>query len=271
MNNNLTNSSLGQTTQYSSHYDPQLLYPIGRKKSWQEYFDQQPFYGFDVWNAFELSWLTPRGLPQTAVAEFYIPCNSDYIVESKSLKLYLNSFNNTRFNSQHEVHQTIAEDLSKALKTDVEVKIIDPNQACHQLARLTGQCIDHQDISIDHYTPYPDYLQINPAKKVTEQLFSHLLRTNCPVTSQPDWASIMIEYSGNKINHASLLKYLVSFRDHNDFHEQCIENIFIDIMHRCQPQELTIFGRYLRRGGIDINPYRSSNEINRENLRLVRQ
>lgn len=267
----LEHSHLGKQSVQVNQYTPDLLFPIPRQTKRDEIGisnNQLPFYGYDFWNAFEISWLNSSGKPMVATAGFVVPVNSKYIVESKSLKLYLNSFNQTHFDKTETVEKLITEDLSSALQCEVGVhfELLNEN-------KLSGQCIDDQDVQIDTYHPNCNFLTTDhDAQTVTESLHSHLLRSNCPVTGQPDFGSIQIEYTGPQINHAGLLKYIVSYRNHDEFHEQCVERIFIDILSRCKPSELTVCARYTRRGGIDINPYRSTNpDIKIQNLRLTRQ
>jgi 7-cyano-7-deazaguanine reductase len=230
------------------------------------------FFGQDIWNAFELSWLNLKGKPQAAVAVFRIPANSPNIIESKSFKLYLNSFNQTRLESVSQLQQRLEQDLSNAAGDTVLVELysLDEAQAL-QVEQLQGRCIDDLDIEVEHYHPEPELLKTQGDMVVEEQLFSHLLRSNCPVTGQPDWATVQVSYKGKKIDKAGLLAYIISFRLHNDFHEQCVERMFVDITQRCQPEELTVVARYTRRGGLDINPWRSSNRPDMENQRLIRQ
>ena len=270
-------SELGQVSNYSPHYNPERLFAIPRAAQRSEIGidpNKLPFYGFDYWNHYEVSWLNEKGKPMVAVAEIVYDCTTPYLVESKSLKLYVNSFNNTPFKSMDAVRQTIEHDLSTCVKGEVSVRIM-PLRA-HELSHIQsafyGECIDEQDVSCSVYLVEPDYLTVEE-EMVEEQLYSDLLKSNCLVTHQPDWGSVQIVYKGLKINREGLLKYLVSFRDHNEFHEQCIERIFVDIMQHCNPKELSVYGRYTRRGGVDINPYRSTSKTNpqRLNQRLVRQ
>jgi 7-cyano-7-deazaguanine reductase len=268
------NSPLGKTSAYASEYDPSLLFPIPRigKRNEIHVPAVLPFFGNDVWNGFEISWLNQKGKPIVALGEFIFPCISPNIVESKSFKLYLNSFNNSQFASLVVVTEKMINDLSQAVGADVYVKLIPvvdfPKQ---ETAVFTGINLDLQDITCDTYLVKPDYL-VTEASQVNEVVFSDLLRSNCLVTGQPDWGSVCIHYHGAKINHAGLLKYLVSFRNHIEFHEQCVERIFMDIMRQCQPDKLTVEARYTRRGGLDINPYRSTDKtFTASNLRLCRQ
>lgn len=265
-------SPLGKGTVYVNQYDPSLLYPIARDINWQRQGVDRttlPFRGVDIWNAYEVSWLDLKGKPVVALAEFRIPATSVHIIESKSFKLYLNSFNLTRFASATEVVERMRTDLSKAAGAEVEVLLTGPD-APVELGKLEGRCVDGHDVEIEHYEPAPELLSTQ-GEAVSESLVSHLLKSNCPVTGQPDWASIQISYQGPKIDEAGLLAYLISYREHGDFHEQCVETIFMDIWNRCRPQKLSVYARYVRRGGLDINPYRSSLNERPENMRLSRQ
>lgn len=270
-------SELGQKSEYDHSYNPNRLYSIPRAGKRQEigiHPDSLPFSGFDCWNHYEVSWLNDKGKPIVATAEIYYDCHSPKIVESKSLKLYFNSLNNTKFNSISSVEKIIKKDLEKAIDSEVFVIIhqLRHSTAPHVCERFDGECIDDLDIECTTYTVDPGYL-ITHHEPVEETLYSDLLKSNCLVTHQPDWGSVQISYTGNKIDREGLLRYLVSFRNHNEFHEQCIERIFVDIMNHCQPKELTVYGRYTRRGGLDINPYRSTGQAEFKNLnvRLLRQ
>ena len=224
------------------------------------------FFGADLWTAFEVSWLNPKGKPQVAIVHFTIPAESTHIVESKSFKLYLNSFNNTRFESNDEVKARLRTDISAAIwsggpvQASAGVKLLLPEQFdAEPVQELDGLNLDRLDIECSRYQPAPDLLTVNTAEApVTETLVSHLLKSNCLVTGQPDWGSVQITYSGHQIDQAGLLQYIVSFRNHNEFHEQCVERIFMDIWTRCKPTQLTVYARYTRRGGLDINPWRTS-------------
>lgn len=267
-------SSLGKKVQYDNPYDPSLLFPIPRETKRTEIgiTQQLPFIGVDVWNAFELCWLNPKGKPIVALGEFVFSCESPRLVESKSLKLYLNSFNKTKFSSKEEVVNIMTKDLSEAVGSPVTVHVFSVDE-CATLAfeQWQGVCLDDLDVECTVYQVEPNYLITSGTAVVTETIHSHLLKSNCLVTGQPDWASIQIHYRGKQIDHAGLLKYIVSFRDHNGFSEHCVEHIFMDIWQRCQPEELSIEGRYTRRGGLDINPIRSTGSYFSRNLRLDRQ
>ncbi len=259
----LKGTLLGQSTEYKDQYDPSLLFPIARKLNRDELqIDEAhlPFRGEDTWTGYELSWLNAKGKPQVAVAEFVFPCQSSHIIESKSFKLYLNSFNQTRFASRAEVEARLIEDLSRTSNAEVKVKLYGPDQFdCFNATPLPGICIDDQDIFVDTYQLDNSLLRlVEGGGETSETLHSHLLKSNCLITSQPDWASIVIRYRGPQICHESLLRYLISFRTHNEFHEQCVERIFCDIQTQLGIQELDVYARYTRRGGLDINPFRSS-------------
>lgn len=265
-------SPLGKGTVYVNSYDPSLLYPIERDINWKrQNIDRNtlPFRGVDIWNAYEVSWLNPKGKPVVALAEFRIPATSTHIVESKSFKLYLNSFNLTRFETQAEVVRLMQADLSKAAGGQVEVILTLPQEHV-EIGKFEGRCIDDLDIEVEHYEPAPELLKAG-GETLSESLVSHLLKSNCPVTGQPDWASVQVSYQGPKIDEKGLLAYLISYREHGDFHEQCVETIFMDIWNRCRPQKLSVYARYVRRGGLDINPFRSSLNDQPENMRLSRQ
>ena len=237
-------------------------------------FDDLPFRGVDIWNAYELSWLTSQGKPVVAMGEFRIPCESANLIESKSIKLYLNSFNQTRFDDFESVRALMSKDLGGAAGMPVDVRLMAAAEfAAESFVTLPGQCIDDLDIEIDNYALDAGLLEgaADAETQVSETLHSHLLKSNCLVTSQPDWGSVLIHYQGAKINQEALLRYLISFRQHDEFHEQCVERIYNDLLRFCQPEKLTVYARYTRRGGLDINPYRSNFEFDVENLRLARQ
>lgn len=269
-------SPLGKSSEYIATYTPALLFPIPRLAKWAELGvsgDALPWQGVDFWNCFELSWLLPSGKPVVAVAEFAIPCDSPNIIESKSFKLYLNSLNQTVFASLAELQACLEKDLSGAAGKPVLVKVRTLAEVEAQgVTALPGQCIDALDITISNYEqPQPELLRCSAERVVEETVHSHLLKSNCPVTGQPDWGSVVVEYKGRALDHASLLTYLISFRQHADFHEQCVERIYLDLKNLLQPEYLTVYARYVRRGGLDINPYRSTGPISPANLRLVRQ
>ena len=269
-------SPLGKTSAYPSAYDPNLLCPFPRqvKRDVIGVTADLPFGGYDIWNAYELSWLNPKGKPVVAMGEFHVPCESPHLIESKSFKLYLNSFNQTRFPDSSQVEERLLKDLSAAAGARVRVRLLDSEQfAVEQISQLPGECIDELDIEVANYALDPALLQnaADPMQMVEENLHSHLLKSNCLVTNQPDWGSLLIRYRGGKIDREALLRYLISFRQHNEFHEQCVERIFVDLLRYCQPQQLTVYARYTRRGGLDINPFRSNFETRIANLRLARQ
>lgn len=268
-------SPLGKTTVYADRYDASLLFPIPRQAKRDEIGVSAPlpFHGEDVWNAYELSWLDARGKPVVALAEFRVPATSPNIIESKSFKLYLNGFSQERIEDRQALLATLARDLSAAAGADVEVSLSAAQARGHAMLDLDGTLIDDLPIDIDDYgPPRADYLATQAqGNDVEETLVSNLLRSNCPVTGQPDWGSVQIRYRGAAIDHAGLLRYLVSFRNHNEFHEQCVERIFVDVMARCRPTQLSVYARYTRRGGLDINPYRSTGRERPSNPRGARQ
>ena len=268
-------SPLGQATAYPTAYDPGLLFPIARAQGRAALgiHAAPPFHGVDVWNAYELSWLDRRGKPQVALAQFRVPADSGCLIESKSFKLYLNSFASTALEDAGQVQQRLVQDLSAAAAGKVDVVLVPardfPGQRIEELA---GDCIDDLPVAIEHYgPPRADYLRADDGHQVEETLVSHLLKSNCPVTGQPDWASVQIAYAGPRIEREGLLRYLVSFREHSDFHEQCVERIFCDLSACCAPARLSVYARYTRRGGLDINPWRSSEPGCPPNPRSARQ
>ncbi|MFS8137684.1 MAG: NADPH-dependent 7-cyano-7-deazaguanine reductase QueF [Thermomonas sp.] len=268
-------SPLGKDTAYADRYDRSLLFAIARadKRSEIDVAEPLPFHGVDIWNAYELSWLDLRGKPMVALAQFRIPASSPHIIESKSFKLYLNGFAQERIADATTLSTMLMHDLSATAGALVSVHLEPVAAASFGVCDLDGHLLDDQQIDIDHYgPPDADFLQADiAANPVAEILVSHLLRSNCPVTGQPDWGSVQIAYRGAPIDHAGLLRYLVSFRTHNEFHEQCVERIFMDLTRRCAPLQLSVHGRYTRRGGLDINPFRSSVPTTPDNPRTVRQ
>lgn len=270
------NAPLGKATVYVETYSPDLLYPIPRSLARDKTgIDSSalPFDGIDIWNGFELSWLNPKGKPEIALIELHFPCKSPKIVESKSLKLYLNSFNQSSFESMDAVAKTMENDLSEATEGPVKVALhsiySDRNP---KIAKFDGICLDHLDIEIDCYQVNPNFLTTShPEKPVEESLFSDLLKSNCLATGQPDWGSLLIHYKGPKIDREGLLKYIISFRQHSGFAEHCVEQIYCEILSRCKPTHLTVYARYTKRGGLDINPFRSNFEAPPANLRQIRQ
>lgn len=268
-------SPLGKPVAYADRYDPGLLFAIARApdRARLDLASPLPFHGVDIWNAYEVSWLDARGKPRIALAEFRIPASSPNIVESKSFKLYLNSFNQERLRGVDELHARLVRDLSAASGAEIGVALVPPREFARiALVPLDGESIDELDLDIDDYGP-PDagHLRIAPDALVEETLVSDLLKSNCPVTGQPDWASVQIRYAGPRIDRAGLLRYLISFRQHAEFHEHCVERIFVDLMRRCAPRVLTVHARYTRRGGLDINPWRSTQAALPANPRGARQ
>ena len=275
-------SQLGKASAYTDQYDPTLLFPIPRagKRAEIGIADVPPFFGADLWTAFEVSWLNLRGKPQVALVHFTIPCESPNIVESKSFKLYLNSFNNTRFGDASEVQARLRADISEAVwrgaphPATVGVKLIAPELFDQEpVHELDGLSLDRLDVECTRYQPAPDLLKAQfDEAPVTEVLTSNLLKSNCLVTGQPDWGSVQIRYTGPQIDQERLLQYIVSFRNHDEFHEQCVERIFMDLWTRCKPIKLMVYARYTRRGGLDINPWRTSHpHALPANVRTARQ
>jgi len=270
----LKDAPLGRESDYPEHYDPGLLYPIPRAANRTPLGigeGELPFVGEDEWHAFELSWLNARGKPCVAVARFRLPADSPNLIESKSWKLYLNSFNQTRFADRDRVAETLARDLGLAAGATPDVALLDVDAAELMPRVLPGECIDGLDIAVDDYTPDAGVLRAG-ADVVEETLHSHLLKSNCPVTGQPDWGSVLIRYRGPRIDREGLLRYLIGFRQHQDFHEHCVEHIFTDLMTRVRPERLLVMARYVRRGGLDISPWRATpGERPPQPLRLARQ
>ncbi len=276
MSNTADQSPLGKTSAYQTHYAPELLFPIPRQQKREELglTGTLPFFGVDLWNAYELSWLNKRGKPQVAIATVTAPADSPNIIESKSFKLYLNSFNQTKLSNEEALLALLREDLSAGFGAPVHVALHLPeNFDKLKMGELDGLLLDRLDIEIDSYSPAPQLLRaVQGEPPVSETLVSHLLKSNCLVTGQPDWASVQIQYVGDQINQEGLLKYLIGFREHNEFHEQCVERIFVDIMRQCAPARLAVYARYTRRGGLDINPFRSNYSSAKPlNLRTARQ
>ncbi|MDM0090343.1 MULTISPECIES: NADPH-dependent 7-cyano-7-deazaguanine reductase QueF [unclassified Variovorax] len=269
LDNTPEQSQLGRSSAYADRYDPTLLFPIARatqRAAMGIADDALPFFGADLWTAFELSWLNPRGKPQVAIAHITVPCETPHIIESKSFKLYLNSFNNSVFADIDAVRDTLRADLAEAAwrgsgrSGGIGVKLLTPELFDREpVHELDGLDLDRLDIECTHYQPAPELLKSDTTQPaVTETLTSRLLKSNCLVTGQPDWGSVQIRYSGPAIDQAGLLAYIVSFRNHNEFHEPCAERMFRDIWARCQPTKLAVYARYTRRGGLDINPFRTS-------------
>ena len=251
-------SSLGRSVHYPAHYDPALLFPIARAAARGELGmppGPLPFQGLDRWQAYELGWLDTRGKPCVATATLAVPCDSPQLVESKSLKLYLNSLNGERFAHAHAIRERIAADLSQCAGAAVRVDFGLPPPSDDR----GWQCIDGIEVDIDtHGPPDAGLLRVDAGQGGSQRLLTHLLKSNCPVTGQPDWARVIIGYSGPRLDRAGLLRYLVSYRDHCGFHEQCVERIFVDLLQRARPQQLSVEARYTRRGGLDINPWRAT-------------
>ena len=272
-----SDSPLGKTSVYASAYEPSLLFPIARadKRAELGISGSLPFLGMDVWNAYEVSWLNLRGKPQVAIATLQVPADSANIVESKSLKLYLNSLNQSRIASPEALADVLRADLSAAVDAPVQVRLTGSDDFGKlSMAELDGLLLDRLDIDVDAYYPDPSLLTVNRnAAPVEEKLVSHLLKSNCLVTNQPDWASVQIHYAGPEINQEGLLRYLIGFREHQEFHEQCVERIFMDLLRQCGPAKLMVLARYTRRGGIDINPWRSNFSLSKmpSNARNARQ
>ncbi|MFT2796661.1 NADPH-dependent 7-cyano-7-deazaguanine reductase QueF [Serratia sp. N21D137] len=268
--------TLGKPTAYRDCYDASLLQAVPRSMNREPlglYPDNLPFHGADIWTLYELSWLNAKGLPQVAVGEISLNANSVNLIESKSFKLYLNSFNQTHFPDWEAVRSTLQRDLAACAQGDVSVSLFSVERLeGSPIARLEGECLDQQDISIDNYEFDTGYLESAAGSQIVEEtLVSHLLKSNCLITNQPDWGSVQIRYRGPQINREALLRYLVSFRHHNEFHEQCVERIFNDLLRFCQPQQLSVYARYTRRGGLDINPWRSNVAFEPAHGRLARQ
>ena len=265
-------SPLGERSLYPATYSPDLLHSIPRQENRRilGLASEVPFRGVDVWNAYELTWLDGNGKPHVATAEFRVPADSPSIIESKSMKLYLNSLSMTRYSGSGEVVTTIAADLSGAAGSPVQVQLSTLSDA-GTLTELPGTCIDDSKVDCQSKDVEPDLLRCAGDDPVTEELHSHLLRSLCPVTDQPDMGSLLVRYKGRPIDRDSLLRYVVSYRNHNAFHESCVERMFLDIKSHCEPDALTIYARYNRRGGIDINPFRSDFESTIDNPRLYRQ
>ena len=270
----LDKAPLGKTSEYPDRYDPTLLFPVPREENRRRLGlddGRWPWFGEDLWQAWELSWLRPGGVPAVAWAEIRFPAASPAIIESKSLKLYLNSFNQAVFSSVEQVQHTMEADLSSACGAAVHVRMRSVDETELAVGRPEGyRLIDDLPVEDVVYDYAPDSLSAG-GDTVTEQLCSHLLKSNCPVTGQPDWATVLIRYTGPRIDASGLLRYIVGFRQKQDFHEHCVETLFTDLMHHCQPTELMVCARYTRRGGLDINPWRSTSAGDGPGPRLIRQ
>jgi len=276
MSNAADGSPLGKSAAYLTQYAPDLLFPIARQAKRDELglAGTMPFFGVDIWNAYEISWLNMRGKPQVAIATFTVPADSPNIIESKSFKLYLNSFNQTRLVNADALMALLRDDLSNGFGAPVHMVLTPQDEFANvKMGELDGLLLDRLDVEIDSYSPAPALLRAQQgAAPVEETLVSHLLKSNCLVTGQPDWASVQVRYVGPQIDQENLLKYLIGFREHNEFHEQCVERIFMDIYRQCAPQKLAVYARYTRRGGLDINPWRSNfTSAPPRNLRTARQ
>ncbi|MCD6060858.1 MAG: queF [Moraxellaceae bacterium] len=264
---------LGKTTDYPQRYAPETLFPIARSEGRAAVgiAGALPFCGVDVWTHYEVSWLDAQGKPRVAIAEIVVPADSPSLVESKSMKLYFNSLNFERFDSATAFLACVTRDLTAAAGAPVQVTLLPHEAGDGTLVRLPGECLDELPLACDAFEVDPGFLRADPQRVISETLHSHLLRSRCPVTHQPDWASVLVEYEGPALDRTGLLAYLVSYRNHADFHEQCVERIFMDVMQRCAPLQLTVYARYTRRGGLDINPWRSTRETLPYRLRLARQ
>ena len=269
----LVQAPLGHDVSYPAAYDAKLLFPIERSVNRAALSIPHVWHGADIWNAYEISWLNAKGKPVAALARFNVPCNSPRLIESKSFKLYLNSFNEERFDSTETVQKLMQADLSLAAGADIQVDICPVHQQMDlAYGQLEGIRIDDADIEMSSYEPEPGLLQCLPsARIVSETLVSDLLKSNCPVTGQPDWGSVQVRYTGPQIDPEALLRYIVSLRRHTEFHEHCVEKMYCDIWQACQPESLLVYARYTRRGGLDINPWRSSTPASVSHARAARQ
>src|SRR5690554_2311980 len=269
----LKNAPLARAVAYSEVYDASLLFSIERAGNRQSLQLPDTWYGADIWNAYEVSWLNSRGLPRVAIARFTIPADSPYLIESKSFKLYLNSFNEVRYEDSAAVAAIMQADLSRVIGKEVKVQLEEDLAGLSVTCRpLEGLCLDNLDVDIECYEPDASLLQrAEQGGVVNESLVSHLLKSNCPVTGQPDWGSVQVRYTGPRIDPESLLKYIVSFRRHTEFHEHCVERMYCDIWQALEPESLFVMARYTRRGGLDINPWRSSHPVEVGDERTPRQ
>ena len=270
---------LGHPTGYPTRYDPQLLCAVPRATARTEIgvSDPLPFHGVDVWNAYEVSWLDANGKPIARTARLHFPATAPHIIESKSLKLYLHSLNQTRQAGEEEVKHTLRADLGEVAGAALEVELFPVTGPGAVKQDLPGDCIDDLEITVDRYELDPGLLRVaadadtDVDGNVEETLHSHVLKTHCPITNQPDWGSISIHYLGPRIDREGLLRYLISYRTHREFHELCVERMFMDLQRRCRPRLLTVLACFTRRGGLDINPFRSNFEACPTGLRLWRQ
>ncbi|MBC7202345.1 MAG: NADPH-dependent 7-cyano-7-deazaguanine reductase QueF [Pusillimonas sp.] len=269
----LDHAPLGRDVTYPTRYDPSVLFVVNRATNRAQLPFIPNWIGADIWNAYEVSWLNARGKPAVAIARFIVPQNSPHIIESKSFKLYLNSFNESRFDTVDSVQRHMEEDLSKVAGAPVQVALTNLHTVqTITCAPLEGISIDDTDTDIEYYKPNAALLKcVTSARPVNETLTSNLLKSNCPITGQPDWGSLQIQYRGPQIDRESLLKYIVSLRQHSEFHEHCVEKIYCDIWQACKPDFLFVYACYTRRGGLDINPWRSSRPISFAPARTPRQ
>lgn len=258
-------SALGQATDYPTQYDPSILFSIARAEGRAALGESAPTaisHGVDVWHVFELSWFDEAGKPMVAIGRITVPAHSPNLIESKSLKLYFNSLNFKHFAHEDALIELVVQDLSKAAGSHVQFELLNVDDLATHLPQ--GICIDTLDMTVSPAPNEPNVqlLTLNPSNEIAEEtLYSNLLRSNCPVTGQPDWGTIFIRYRGTKFCRASLLTYLISYRQHSGFHEQCVEQIFADIWQFLKPESLAVHAQYTRRGGLDINPCRSSNPL----------
>ena len=274
---------LGQQTVYPDSYAPELLFAVARETNRMQLNIAEgalPFHGFDLWHAYELSWLNASGKPVAAIGEFIIPCQSPNLIESKSLKLYLNSLNQMRILNIAAASELISRDLADALGMTPVVKLSELSNRQGQIdvqgfdiSGIEGVSLDALEVETDRFLPDPSLLKVAESEFVDEVLYSDLFRSNCPVTGQPDWGTVLIKYRGSQIDHRALLRYIISYRNHQGFHEHCAEMMFRDITQYCKPEALTLTIHFLRRGGLDINPIRSTSPVNLQEkfARLLRQ
>ncbi|MFK8047993.1 MAG: NADPH-dependent 7-cyano-7-deazaguanine reductase QueF [Halioglobus sp.] len=264
---------LGKHTPVVEAYSPELLYPIPRlnARATLGINETLPFFGVDLWHAYELSWLDSSGKPVVRVGRFTVPAMTPNIVESKSFKLYLNSLNSTRFESVEAAKRAMESDISEAAGDEVTLELFLLDDPALAGLGVEGLLIDNLCILQGQGKPDAAQLVVEQDVIREEQLYSHLLRSLCPVTGQPDWATLWIHYKGAALDHQALLGYIISYREHQEFHEQCVERIFLDIHARVQPQFLHIQAFYTRRGGLDINPFRTTSPSAMPLPRLNRQ
>lgn len=267
--------ALGKPTRYTATYTPSLLQSLPRSAARADLgidAEKLPFRGMDYWTGYELSWLNRKGRPEIAVMRLQVPATSPCIIESKSLKLYLGSFSQTEFSSRADVLRTLDSDLMLAARAPVMVNLVSLDQLeVEGLGHFMGVCLDTLDVDVEHYDVRPELLRVEGEVNVRQSLYSNLLRSCCPVTGQPDWGTLFIQYAGRQIHHADLLRYIISFRTHSGFHEETVERAFVDILRQCEPDSLTVYARYLRRGGLEINPLRSTRDEQPPAIRTARQ